>query len=187
MDAIQGANVLRKLNWKFLRTENKLLFSKNTFTYESFNEPAKVQWAGSIPVVEMKINDNKFLAIIDSGHFGTLIIPNYIFINNLGFGTFYNLIKGKGSPVSTINGNQELQLKKALLENLNLENYNLSEYEVLLTTKVQPNICNKIILENGFIFNFLTNEIAFGISKKKPRYATIPQSKFADQSLVRTK
>lgn len=176
-DGILGANVLRKLNWKFVKIENKFFFSTNIFQDEGYNKPAKVQWAGSIPIVEMKINDYQFLAIIDSGHFGTLMIPNYIFIHNLGFGTFYNLIKGKGSPVSTVNGNQKLELKKGLIENLTMGNYNLSEYEVLLTTKVQPNIGNKIILENGFIFNFLTNEIAFGKNEKRSKYATLPKIK----------
>lgn len=176
-DGIIGANVLKKLNWKYLKTENKLLFSKNTYTYEGFNKPAKVQWAGSIPIVELKVNDYKFLAIIDTGHFGTLMIPNYIYINNFGFGTYYNLIKGKGSPISTVNGDQKLELKKTRIENLTLENYDFSEYEVLLTTKVQPNIGNKIILENGFIFNFLNSEIAFGISENKSKYAVLPKLK----------
>lgn len=176
-DGILGANVLKKLNWKYLKTENKLLFSKNAFTYEGFTKPAKVQWAGSIPIVELKVNDYKFLAFIDTGHFGTLMIPNYIYINNFGFGTYYNLIKGKGSPISTVNGDQKLELKKSNVKNLSLENYDFSEYEVLLTTKVQPNIGNKIILENGFIFNFLNNEIAFGINEKKPKYATLPKIK----------
>jgi hypothetical protein len=184
---ILGANVLKKLNWKFVKSENKLFFSTDSFTYENFNEPAKVQWSGSIPVVEMKIKDSKFLAIIDSGHFGTLIIPNYIFINNLGYGTYYNSVSGIGSPISTVNGDQKLLLKKATAENLSLENYNFSEYEVLLTKNVHPNIGNKIILENGFIFNFLTNEIAFGKSENKSRFATLPKIKVCRSESNRNK
>lgn len=174
-DGIIGANVLRKLNWKFEKAENKLLFSKNPFNYEGFNRPVVVQWAGSIPIVELNVNDYKFLALIDTGHFGTIILPKVIYRNNIN--NFYEMSKGIGNPVSTIKGNQKIQLKKSNVKNLSLGSYDFSGYEVILSTKLQPNIGNKIILDNSFIFNFLNNELAFGISKKKPKYATLPKIK----------
>lgn len=176
-DGILGANVLKKLNWKFVKMENKLFFSKTPFTYEGFSSPTILQWGGSIPMVELKVNDYKFLALIDTGFFGTFIIPDHIYINNLGFGTYYNSTKGKGDPISTINGSQKLKLKKARIENFSLENYDFSGYEVILTAKGYPNIGNKIILNNGFIFNFLKNEIAFGINEEISEYAILPKIK----------
>ncbi|TXF76260.1 aspartyl protease family protein [Chryseobacterium sp.] len=169
LDGIIGANVLKKLNWKFVKKENKLFFSQKPFTYEGYNEPTSVKWAGSIPLVEMKVNDYKFLALIDTGHFGTFIFPNYIYINNFGFGTYYNSTKGRGNLVTTINGSQKVELKKARLESLSLGNIDFSEYEVILAPKVLPNIGNGIILQNGFIFNFLTDEIAFAKNEKSTK------------------
>jgi len=176
-DGIIGANVLKKLNWKFVKTENKLFFSKDPFTYESFNKPVLVQWAGNIPIVELKVNDHKFLALLDTGHFGGIIFPDYSYIKEFGFGAFYNLTKGKGDPISTVAGRQKLSLKKAQIENLSLGNYNFSGYEVTVAAMKFSNIGNKIILENGFIFNFLNSEIAFGISEQKSKYAILPKIK----------
>lgn len=176
-DGILGANILKKLNWKFSKVENKIFFSKNTFPYEGYNAPSKIQWFGSIPIVELTMNQNKFLAIIDTGHFGTLIIPDYVFINSYGFGTFYNLIKGRGEPITTVKGRQKLEIKKAQIQNFSLDNYDFSKYEVLLTKNVKPNIGNTILLEDGFIFNFLNNEISFGISKKEKQHAPLAKIK----------
>jgi predicted aspartyl protease len=172
-DGILGANVLKKLNWKYLKSEDKLFFSKNSFSYEGFKEPVKFQWAGSIPIVELN-NEYKFFAIIDTGHFGTLFIPDYIYKNNFNY--YYKLIKGKGNPITTVYGKQKLKLKKSHIKNLRLGNYDFSGYEIALS-EIQPNIGHIIILENGFVFNFLNNEIAFGISEGKPRYAVLPKIK----------
>lgn len=176
-DGIIGVNVLKKLNWKFIKTDNKLFFSKDPFTYEGFNKPAVLQWAGNIPIVELNVNDHNFLALLDTGHFGTILFPNYIYIKEFGFGGFYNLISGKGNPITTIAGIQKLSLKKAQIENLSLGDYNLSGYEISLAEIKVPNIGNNIILENDFIFNFLNSEIAFGANEKPPRYAKLPKIK----------
>jgi predicted aspartyl protease len=173
-DGIIGANVLKKLNWKYLKKEDKLLYSKNSFTYEGFNKPARLKWFGSVPTVELKVNDYKFLVLIDTGHYGTIVLPKIVYRNNIN--NFYEMTKGIGNPISTINGSQKAELKRSSVKNLSLENYDFSEYEVIFT-KIKPNIGNKIILENGFVFNFLNNEIAFGINEKKPRYAVLPKIK----------
>src|SRR5690606_21144255 len=177
IDGILGANVLKKLNWKFVREENKLFVSEKPFTYDGYNEPASVTWAGSIPLVEMKVKGSKFLTLIDTGHFGSFVFPDYIHINNFGFGTYYNSTKGIGNPVTTINGSQKMKLKKARLESLSLGNYDFSAYEVILTPKIIPNMGNEIILQNGFIFNFLIDKIAFGKNKESTKPDMLPKIK----------
>src|SRR5690606_5342499 len=177
IDGILGANVLKKLNWKLVKEENKLIVSEKPFTYEGFYDPVPVTWAGSLPMAEMKVKDKKFLALIDTGQFGSFIFPDYIYINNFGFGTYYNSTKGKGNPVTTINGSQKVKLKKARLESLSLGNYNFSTYEVMFTPKIIPNIGNEIIVRNGFIFNFLIDEIALGKNADGTTGNTIPKIK----------
>jgi predicted aspartyl protease len=176
-DGILGANVLKKLNWKYVKKEDKLFFSKTSFTYEGFNKPAQLQWYGNVPAGELKINEYKFLALIDTGYFGTIIIPEFVYIKEFGVGSHYNLVRGKvnNNSIYTVTGGQKIELRKETdIENLNLDNYDFSKYEVVVA-KMKPNIGNRIILENGFIFNFLKNEIAFGVSEEKSRFASIPK------------
>lgn len=185
-DGIIGGNVLKKLNWKYLKSENKLFFSKNPFNYDGFNKASKVQWYGSIPAVELKINDYKFWTLVDTGFFGTIIIPVYVFLKNYKYGYYYNLIRGKGFPTITVNGKQELDLRKAEIEGLGLDDYDFSNYEVVVA-KTRPMIGNGIFVENGFIFNFLNNEIAFGKSDEKSKYAVLPKLKICKSEADRSK
>lgn len=173
-DGILGANVLKKLNWKYSKKDNNLSFSMEPFGYENFDSPSPVQWHGSIPIVELRMNDYKFFAMIDTGHFGTIIMSEYAYNEN--FKDYKDLIKGKGNPLSTINGKQKTDLVKTKIKNFFWGNYDFSDYENIVLP-IAPNIGNKIIFENGFIFNFLQNQMALGKSVKKFKDATLPKIK----------
>ncbi|KIC65045.1 retropepsin-like aspartic protease [Chryseobacterium taiwanense] len=178
-DGILGANVLKKLNWKYVKKEDKLFFSQTPFPYDGYNKPVQLQWYGSVPIGELKINEYKFLALIDTGYFGTIIIPEQVYIKEFSFGSHYNLVRGKANnnTIYTINGGQDIELRKETdIENLSLGNYDFSKYEVIVA-EMKPNIGNRVILENGFIFNFFKNEIAFGISEEKSRFTSLPKIK----------
>lgn len=176
-DGIIGANILKKLNWKLITTENKLFFSQTPFTYDGFTKPFVIQWAGNIPLTELKVNDHNSLAILDTGHYGSIVMPNDLYIKEFGFGTFYNLVEGKGYPVRTISGEQKVSLKKTQIKNLSIGSSDFSKYEITLADIKVANVGNNIILPNGFIFNFLSSEVAFGISQNDLKYIKLSQIK----------
>lgn len=173
-DGIIGANVLKKLNWKFSKGDNKLYYSSKAFSYDGFNNPSRVQWHGNIPIVELAIKDYSFFAMIDTGHYGSIIMSEYAY--NQNFKDYKGLIKGKSPVLSTINGKQQTQLMKTKIKNFFWGNSDLSDYEIIVLP-VAPNIGNKIILENGFVFNFLTEEVALGRTANKSSYANLPKIK----------
>jgi|GEM_PF-2146518 len=159
-DGIIGINVLKKLNWKLIKNEKTLYFSKKQFDYENYYEPSTIKWHNNlIPLVEFNTNSSSFYVAIDTGYFGSIKLSEETY--NLNFNNYKKLIKGSGFPFFSINGRIKTDLRKTRIKDLSLENgLNFSNYDIVIDNS-KPLIGKKILFNNNLILNFLVSEISF--------------------------
>lgn len=161
IDGIIGINILKKLNWKIVKTEKKIFFSKKEFDYHNYYEPTTIKWFNNlIPLIEFNTKSSSFYVAIDTGYFGTIKLSeeNYNLIND----NYKKLIKGNGAPFFSIEKSIKTDLRKTFIHDLSLKNGLIfSNYEIVID-KSKPIVGQKILFNDNLILNFLTNEISFG-------------------------
>lgn len=161
IDGIIGINILKKLNWKIVKNEKKIFFSKKEFDYNNFYEPTSIRWFNNlIPLIELNTKSSNLYLAIDTGYFGTIKLSeeNYNLIND----NYKKLIKGSGQPFFSIEKSIKTDLRKTFINDLSLKNgLNFSNYEIVIDNS-KPIIGQKILFNDNLILNFLTSEISFG-------------------------
>src|SRR5690606_41935102 len=131
-DGILGINVLKKLNWKIIKEDNKLLFSKQPFSYVGFENPIEIKWYNYfVPLVELNFNKSNFFASLDTGFFGKIKLSEEIY--NSYFDNYKKLVKGKGQSFYSMYGKVETDVRKANIKNLSLgKSYVLQDIVVII-------------------------------------------------------
>jgi len=161
IDGIIGINVLKKLNWKLIKNEKSLYFSKENFDYARFYEPLPIKWFNNlVPLIELFKNNSSFYVAIDTGYFGTVKLSqeNYNSFDN----NYKQLVKGNGFPFHSIENKIKTELRKSKVNDLNFKNgLNLNNYEIIIDNS-KPLLGKKILFNDNLILNFLNDEISFG-------------------------
>lgn len=160
IDGIIGINVLKKLNWKMLKNENKLFFSNIPYSYEGFSEAIPLEFSDNyFPILKMQINKKEFYAGLDTGANSGIQLSTQVY--NSIFKDYEKLSQGKGNAFySVVDRNyveiKKTKIKKILIGNLSIENYNV------IVSQGKPILGQKILLNDDLILNFTSKELAFG-------------------------
>lgn len=160
MDGIIGINVLRKLNWKLLKNENKLYFSNQPYSYAGFGGVIPLEWAGNyFPIVKMNINNKEFYAGLDTGATSGLQLSTQVY--NSIFNDYKKLSQGKGYAFYTVVDKSSVEIRKTKVKKILIGNLALEDYNVIVT-QGKPMLGQEILLNDDLILNFTNKELAFG-------------------------
>lgn len=160
IDGIIGINVLKKLNWKMLKNENKLYFSNQPYSYVGFGEAIPLEFAGNyFPIIKMQINNKEFYVGLDTGATSGLQLSTQIY--NSIFNDYKKLSQGKGYAFYSVVGRNSVEIRKTKVKKILIGNLALQDYNVIVT-QGKPILGQEILLNDDLILNFTTKELAFG-------------------------
>jgi hypothetical protein len=160
MDGIIGINVLKKLNWKLMKNENKLHFSNQPYSYAGFGKAIPIEWAGNyFPIVKMQINKKDFYVGLDSGASSGLQLSTQVY--NTIFNDYRKLPQGKGYAFYSVVDRSSVEIRKTKVKKILIGNLVLEDYNVIVT-QGKPMLGQGILLNDNLILNFTKMEMAFG-------------------------
>lgn len=160
IDGIIGINVLKKLNWKMLKNENKLYFSNQPYSYVGFGEAIPLEFAGNyFPIIKMQINNKEFYVGLDTGATSGLLLSTQIY--NSIFNDYKKLSQGKGYAFYSVVDKNSVEIRKTKVKKILIGDLVLQDYNVIVT-QGKPILGQEILLNDDLILNFTTKELAFG-------------------------